>query len=159
MATRKIDGTCCLMDLGILYKRREVKKNKPIPDGFIEADYDKITGKRVGWIMVDKDDPQDKYHTEAFNIRPTENSFAVGTCYADGTYELVGPKIQGNAENCHRHILLRHDKLEKYPNIPRSYEGLKEVLKELDIEGFVFHHPDGRMAKIKKKDFGMGRAL
>jgi hypothetical protein len=23
-----------------------------------------------------------------------------------------------------------------------------------DIEGIVWHHPDGRMVKIKKKDFG-----
>jgi hypothetical protein len=27
----------------------------------------------------------------------------------------------------------------------------------IDIEGLVFHHPDGRMAKIKLRDFGMKR--
>ena len=25
----------------------------------------------------------------------------------------------------------------------------------LDIEGIVWHHPDGRMAKIKRRDFGL----
>jgi hypothetical protein len=28
-----------------------------------------------------------------------------------------------------------------------------------DMEGIVFHHPDGRKAKIKKRDFGQKRAV
>jgi len=36
-------------------------------------------------------------------------------------------------------------------------EGLREWFKGRDIEGLVFHHPDGRMAKIKKRDFGLKR--
>jgi len=35
--------------------------------------------------------------------------------------------------------------------------GFREWLKGRDIEGLVFHHPDGRMAKIKKRDFGLKR--
>jgi len=34
---------------------------------------------------------------------------------------------------------------------------LRDWIKPLDIEGLVFHHPDGRMAKIKKRDFGFRR--
>jgi hypothetical protein len=37
--------------------------------------------------------------------------------------------------------------------IPRDFEGLKEYLSAKQMEGMVFHHPDGRMAKIKKRDF------
>ncbi|MFD0563797.1 hypothetical protein ACFQ2M_18610 [Kitasatospora saccharophila] len=45
--------------------------------------------------------------------------------------------------------------------VPRSYRGLREHLAELEsrfapgalAEGIVFHHPDGRRAKIKRKDF------
>jgi hypothetical protein len=34
---------------------------------------------------------------------------------------------------------------------------LREWLLDRDIEGLVFHHPDGRMAKIKLRDFGLKR--
>jgi hypothetical protein len=36
-------------------------------------------------------------------------------------------------------------------------EGLREFLAAHDVEGVVFHHPDGRKAKIKKRDFGLKR--
>ena len=53
-----------------------------------------------------------------------------------------------------------------YDDVPRSYDGLKRYLTVLDsrfapghlAEGIVFHHPDGRRAKIKRKDFASGRA-
>lgn len=146
IATRKYDGTCCKIEDGMLYKRREVKPGKQIPSGFIAEDYDKITGKTFGWLPVSKDNPEDKYHIIAYN-KPME----------DGTYELLGEKIQGNPEHIEGHILFKHSNAEKYENCPRSYNGLKEWLSDKDIEGIVFHHPDGRMAKIKKRDFGMGR--
>lgn len=37
----------------------------------------------------------------------------------------------------------------------RSFEGLNRHLAENCDEGIVFHHPDGRMAKIKRRDFGL----
>lgn len=48
-----------------------------------------------------------------------------------------------------------------YREVPRTYEGLRELLAELEsrfspgelAEGIVFHHPDGRRAKIKRKDY------
>jgi hypothetical protein len=48
-----------------------------------------------------------------------------------------------------------------YEHVPRDFEGLRSFLKTLDsrfspghlAEGIVFHHPDGRRAKIKRKDF------
>ena len=40
---------------------------------------------------------------------------------------------------------------------PRDFDGLKEWLTTKDMEGIVFHHPDGRMCKIKKTDFGLKR--
>jgi hypothetical protein len=44
-----------------------------------------------------------------------------------------------------------------YPDAPRTFNELREWLSGMDIEGIVFHHPDGRMAKIKKRDFGIRR--
>ena len=38
------------------------------------------------------------------------------------------------------------------PDCPRTFGELREYLRPLDIEGIVFHHPQGMMAKIKKTD-------
>ena len=40
---------------------------------------------------------------------------------------------------------------------PRTFDGIREFLAPLDIEGIVFHHPDGRMVKIRKDDYGLNR--
>lgn len=149
LATRKYDGTCVLVEDNKYYKRREVKKGKTAPDGFVEVSTDPNTGKKVGWIAVDPLDPGNKYHMEAFTD---------GHAHANGTYELVGPKIQGNPEGFHRHWLLNHKREStKYFHVPLDFDSLKGWLEDKDIEGLVFHHPDGRMAKIKKRDFGMRR--
>ena len=41
-------------------------------------------------------------------------------------------------------------------NVPRTFEGIREYLKENDIEGIVFHRQNAEndMAKIKRVDFG-----
>lgn len=70
----------------------------------------------------------------------------------DGTYELCGPKVQGNPLNLPRHTLIRHGSTE-LPDVPRDFDGLKAFLKDFPHEGVVWHHPDGRMVKIKRKDF------
>lgn len=144
VATRKYDGTCCLIEEGKLYKRREVKDGKPVPEDFREANYDPVTKKRFGWVPVG-DGPEDKYYWEAYGFsRPVPG---------DGTYELCGPKVQGNPEEYDRHFLIPHAHAHTYPGVSRTFEGIKEFLRTRKIEGLVFHHPDGRMAKIKKRDF------
>jgi hypothetical protein len=147
VATRKYDGTCVKIENGNYYKRREIKPNKKIPSNFIEEQFDENTGKRVGWIPVDPTSKEDKWHMEAFSSE-----------LPDGTYELVGPKIQGNPEKYSTHVLIKHSNAEQYENVPRTYDKIYQFLKDKDIEGLVFHHPDGRMAKIKKKDFGIKRS-
>lgn len=145
IATRKYDGTCCKVEGGRLFKRREVKSGEPIPSGFSEEQFDENTGKRVGWLPVNCNDPADRYHCEAFSGQP------------DGTYELIGPKVQGNPEKAAAHTLKAHAEAEVFEDCPRTMGGLREWLRDRDVEGVVFHHPDGRMAKIKKRDFGQKR--
>lgn len=148
VATRKYDGTCCLVRDGKLYKRYEVKPGGKPPANFEAAgEVDETTGKIQGWVPVG-DGPEDKWHREAWAAN-REN--------VDGTYELLGPKIQGNAESLPHHFLLRHKSAAEFTDTPRAFAALKEWLAERDIEGIVFHHPDGRMAKVKKKDFGLKR--
>lgn len=145
VATRKWDGTCCMVRAGVLYKRYDAKKGKTPPAGFEPAqDPDPITGHWPGWLPVD-DGPSDRWHREAFG--PGE--------YPDGTYELCGPKVQGNPEGLPIHVLLPHGFAKENP--PRSFDALKEYLASVDIEGIVWHHPDGRMVKVKTKDFGLTR--
>jgi hypothetical protein len=147
VATRKMDGTSCLIRDGQIYKRRELRKGDAVPPLFEQADYDEETGKTVGWIPCDIG-PDDKWHMEAFE--------AAGFP-ADGTYELIGPKVQGNPERVPTHRLVLHDLCDAYHDVPRTFDGLRGWLDNRDIEGLVFHHPDGRMAKIKLRDFGFKR--
>jgi len=141
VATRKYNGTCCMIQDGLLFKRREVRPGKPTLEDFIEVDFDGITGKRFGWVPVDLQARENQWHAEAFSPD-----------LPDGTYELVGPKIQGNPEGFQAHTLIAHADAEIL-DAPRDFRGLELWLADHYIEGVVWHHPDGRMAKIKKKDF------
>lgn len=149
--TRKWDGTACAVIGGELYKRYDVKKGKKVPEGAIPCqEPDSITGHWPHWVKCDRNNPADKYHFEGF-----DSSFH---SLGDGTYELLGPKIQGNPEKFNEHILMRHGSdvicdLEDY-----SFEGIKNWLENHDVEGIVFHRKATRqMCKIRKGDFGIKR--
>lgn len=154
--TKKLDGTSCLVRDGKLYKRHEVRPGKATPDSFKEVERDTETGKVIGWIPVGQG-PEDKWHRQAFD--------AFEVLPPDGTYELIGPKVQGNPEDANTHQLVAHsryegtyiDHAEELENVPTDYDGLREYLNGGGMEGVVWHHPDGRMAKIKAKDFGVPR--
>jgi len=147
VATRKWDGTCCMVRDDILYKRYTVKKGRLAPLTFEAATaVDAKTGKQEGWVPVSDDDPGDQWHREAF----------ARDVYPDGTYELVGPKVQGGVEGREKHALLLHG-YHHVPDVYRSFEGIKAYLDDGGIEGIVWHHPDGRMVKIKTRDFGANR--
>lgn len=149
IATRKYDGTGCMIQDGKLFKRYEAKKEPPAD--FIPAqERDVVTGHWVGWRPCYREEPSDKYHWEGFDALDKKE---------DGTYELLGPKIQGNPERLEKQILLKHADAEQFTDCSRNFEGIKAWLKDKDIEGIVFHHPDGRMVKIKKRDFGMKRII
>ena len=145
VATRKWDGTCCMIKDGDYYKRICVKKNKIPPQGFIEEQFDERTGKAFGWVPVTEDD---KWHIEAMYVD-----------LPDGTYELIGPNVHGNPEGFVRHDLLSHKHVSIYRGILRTFNGIRDFMKDKNIEGIVFQHPDGRMAKIKKSDYGMERRV
>lgn len=147
-ALRKYDGTAVLIEEGRIWKRHEVRQGKATPEGFRQVEDDMKTGKTVGWVPVG-DGPEDKWHRDAL-ARSSQD-------LADGTYELVGPKVQGNPEGYDVHTFVRHDFCEGVGNLDRTYEGIREFLSGAGWEGIVFHHPDGRMAKIKARDFGIKR--
>jgi hypothetical protein len=141
-ATRKYDGTCCYFDGEHWFKRREVKPGKKAPKDFQQVNADPATGKIMGWVPVG---PDDKWHLEAISK---------GEDLQPGTYELCGPKVQGNPEGYASHVMIAHAEAEIL-DAPRDYHGLKEWMAKTRFEGIVFHHPDGRMAKIKRRDFDL----
>ena len=156
--TEKIDGTACMVRDGKLYKRYDAKKGKTPPKGWepCEDAPDIPTGHWPGWLAVG-DGPEDQWHREALqNVllnAPAE--------LRDGTYELVGPKVQGNPYGLEIHDLWRHGlgvldgDYRLLPIPPRDFKGICDYLETYVIEGIVWHHPDGRMAKIKRRDFGI----
>lgn len=141
IATRKWDGTSVLIRDGKLYKRRELRPGDAAPPDFESLGTDENTGKTVGWVPVG-DGPDDRWYREA-----PHPGF-------DGTYELCGPKVNGNKDKFDSHVLIEHG-YRDFPDAPRDFDELKSWLGENLMEGLVWHHPDGRMAKIKRRDFGL----
>jgi len=144
VATRKWDGTACAIIGGRLYARLDCKRGKVPPPGAIPcSDPDPLTGHWPHWVLADR--PEDRW------IREARDNWA-GTLL-DGTYEAIGPKIGTNHEGASDHFLRRHgDQL--IEDCPRDFEGLRSFLGAAEIEGIVFHHPDGRMVKIRRDDYG-----
>ncbi|WP_425618186.1 DUF5565 family protein [Anatilimnocola sp. NA78] len=144
IATQKFDGSCALVREGKLFKRYDAQLGKTPPQGFEPTqDPDPNTGHWPGWLPVG-DGPEDRWFREAFT--------PVATTLPDGTYELCGPKVQGNPEGLELHTLVPHGD-EALVDAPRDFAGLKAYLEPKAIEGVVWHHPDGRMVKIKRRDF------
>lgn len=150
-ATEKLDGmnvrlTIRAGTLVRLEKRRNPDKAQ------------KKLGIRDGWYVdTHADDPADRYLLQAAANTDVSD-------WPDGEHaaEAMGPKIQGNPLNLERlHCVPFNLDIPDYTGIPLTFEGLRDHLKQLDsryrpgqlAEGIVFHHPDGRRAKIKRKDF------
>ena len=97
--------------------------------------------------------PDDRWHREAWDNATLTQGEPI---LADGTYELCGPKVQGNPEHYEAHTLVRHG-ADVITDCPNTFTALREYLRARDIEGVVWRHKDGRMVKIKGKDFGLRR--
>lgn len=147
--TRKYDGTCVMFDGAQWWSRREVKPGKTAPYGFVPSQTDETTGKTVGWEPIEQSSFV-KFWREAMKENHRDDA---------GTYELVGPRINGNPESSEKHALIYHGDAAELPEPPggRTFESLRHqvlaLLARCGVEGIVWHHPDGRMAKLKGRDF------
>jgi hypothetical protein len=154
VATRKWDGTCSMIKGGALHKRHEAQTVEMAPKHFIPAqEPDPITGKWPGWLPCIEGEAADKWFIEGFKW--------LCELYkgnpADGTYELCGPRINGNPEGFEEHRMIPHG-ADHVVEPPRTFAHLKEYFEKFPtIEGIVWHHTDGRMVKIKARDFGIKR--
>ena len=143
VATRKYDGTSCLVRDGKLYKRYDAKQGKTPPEGFEPCgEVDPETGHWPGWLPV-TDAPEDKHHRKAFEGHEP-----------NGTYELCGPKIQNNHEGFQNVTLVPHGKL-VIENVPTDFDGLKAFFeRDKGYEGIVWWKDGAPVGKIKRRDFG-----
>ena len=149
--TVKLDGSACMMRGGKLFKRYDAKQGKTPPVDWepCEGQPDPVTGHWPGWLPVG-DGPEDKWHREGLAERERGGEFRL----PDGTYELLGPKVQANPYGLERHTLREHGAdVECAPG--RTLTDIKVWLERVAVEGIVYWHPDGRMAKVKARDFGI----
>ena len=144
-ATLKIDGTCCAIIGGKFYKRYDSKKGKTPPAGAIPCcDPDPVTGHWPHWVEVNNNDNSDRYFVAGY-----KNSVFTD----DGTYELIGPKVNGNPHNMSEHQLVKHGRT--VLEVERTFDGVKKYLEEHEIEGIVFWLDGEPVCKIKRSDFGL----
>jgi hypothetical protein len=158
--TRKYDGTCVMFDGEHWFARREVKQGKAAPPGFQAIEMDEVTGKTVGWEPIEQSGYA-RWQAEAVReANEAADEAERSEPWPVGTYELIGPKVNGNPEHEEGHVLITHRFAEEVfvgPPAAYSYDLLRqEVVNLRDVygaEGVVWHHPDGRMAKLKARDF------
>ena len=152
-ATLKKDGTSVTVaEDGKIYARRMVKKGKKAPEGFIPAETDSFTGHTFGLEPV-----------EQSGFAKMFKEAAEGKELKPGTYELCGPKINGNPEGLEKSELLAHGseeatELPDMRSMPReeAYKRLETIFagyKERGIEGVVWWGENGKRAKLRVKDF------
>lgn len=152
VATRKWDGTCCMLDgAGAWWARREVKPGKTPPPGWREIDRDLATGRRVGWEPIGQSGFA-KYHAEAVADPPWEPEPRRAW-----TYELVGPRVNGNPEGLTWHTLIRHGSTVMLGPLARQPLFALDVSRQEGWEGIVWWRdpgdPDCDKAKLKVRDF------
>ncbi len=153
IATEKIDGSCCAIIDGKFYRRYDAKKGKKPPENAIPCcDPDPITGHWPHWIPVDITDPSSMWFIKAYDNSTKFYKYS-NEELKDGTYEAIGPHFQGNPHHVAEDMLIRHGRT--VIDIPdRSFESIKEYLKNHVIEGIVFWKDNEPMCKIKRSDFG-----
>lgn len=145
VAHRKFDGVCVMFDGQRWYARYEVSKGHSYPDNFEACDFDHEHDLTIGWVPI--------IQSRFLQWHQRAMEHVNGDSFVTGTYELCGPRINGNRDRFDYPVLVPHWDTELLANVPRSFEGLKKYLQSVPYEGVVWHHMDGRMAKLKGRDF------
>lgn len=148
IATVKVDGSCCAIINGELYKRYDAKKCKQPPVAAIPCcEPDPVTGHWPHWVKVDKDNPDDKWFVKAF-----DNTY-ISYKGIDRTFEAIGPHFNGNPYKLEKDILVKHG--EETVTVDRDFNSIKEWLETHNCEGLVFWLNGEPVCKIKRSDFGL----
>jgi hypothetical protein len=150
VGTEKLDGTNIRLTVRSGQIVRVEKRRNP-------SKAQKQAGVIDGWYVDTDNSPEDKWILAA-----AENTDVTGWADGEHSCEALGPRIQGNPLALAEHLCIPFDfQAPTYSDVPRDYQDLQAYLATLEskfspgnlAEGIVFHHPDGRRAKIKRKDF------
>lgn len=145
---RKYDGLCCMIEDGYLWKRTIVPNGETSPTVWRLIQLDDINNTTVIWEPVEPFTRADEHYMKGLRGLATADN---------GTYELIGPDIKGNPEKVGSVRLMRHDHAPSILLVNRTFEVIRDLLKNTDVYGYVFTHPDGRKAKINRTHFGFDR--
>lgn len=151
VATEKLDGTNVRLTVRSGHLVRVEKRRNP-------SKVQKQQGIVDGWYA-----DTDAYATEdKWILVAAEHADVSGWPDGEHPCEALGPHIQGNPLGLTEHRCVPFNlTVPEYDDVPRGYADLAAYLAALEsrfapghlAEGIVFHHPDGRRAKIKRKDF------
>ncbi|MFI9329005.1 hypothetical protein ACIGZJ_15820 [Kitasatospora sp. NPDC052868] len=149
--TEKLDGTNVRLTTRAGRLVRVEKRRNP-------SKVQKQQGITDGWYVdTDEHGPEDRWILTA-----ARNTDVAGWPDGEHACEALGPRIQGNPLQLDEYRCVPFNlEIPAYGDVPRSYRELRDYLAGLEsryapgslAEGIVFHHPDGRRAKIKRKDF------
>lgn len=180
----KWDGTAIRVLDGELWKRYTLRPNNTPPPSF-ECKTEIGPGKFVGWVRAPEDDPANQWLYEAIGNYPggypLDGTYElcgpkVPPSSPPGDRKpRPGVKRVVHKADPHgfgRHVLVPHSHVAV--SVGSTYEALKAFFSgggsweariqagfPVDLagprgaEGLVWHHPDGRMAKVKRTDFGL----
>ncbi len=143
--TRKLDGTNVRVTIAagkvvLVEKRRNPSREE------------KAAGAEPGYVACMPGDPSDRWIGAAVQA-------TVVSGWPDGAHpcEALGAKIQGGVEGPTPRLYPFMFDAAPFAEAdgPRTFDSIRASLESCVCEGIVWHHPDGRMAKIKRRDFGL----
>jgi len=163
-ATEKVDGTNVRVTVRAGEVVRLEKRRNP-------TQHQKQKGIEPWYTDAHQDDPNDKWiwaavaHTKIIDDRNLyENPLYLAgeIILPDGEWscEAIGPGINNNPYRLANNVLYPFSFAPIYLDAPREYDLLKRYFPHDSVlaprcrmEGIVWHGQDGRMAKIKARDF------
>ena len=160
-ATEKLDGTNVRLTVRANEIIRVEKRRNPTAQQRQKFAQRGVRVIEPWYVDANPDEPADKHIFAA-----VEGTDVSGI--EDGEYcaEAIGPKLQGNplelpSARCFMFSVQLILTGIIYPNVPRDFNSLREWFEIADSiyspghkpEGIVFYNSDGRLAKIKAKDF------
>lgn len=150
--TLKADGRNAAIINGKLYLRQELRQKKDgtypeVPNSWIPCQKEPKNGHFPCYRPAEKSDKWEQYAFEKLK----------GLSLVDGAYEIVGAKFQKNPDEFKDKAYLSPHATVIFdiPQELRCYEGIKKLLENLHIEGFVVYDLENKIAKkIRRDGFG-----
>lgn len=151
VGTEKLDGTNVRLTVRSGQLVRVEKRRNPSKE-------QKKLGIVDGWYV----DTVEGAGEDKWILAAAANTDVTGWPDGEHACEALGPRVQGNPLGLDDHVCVPFNLVAPtVDEVPRDYDRLWDFLAQLEsryapghlAEGIVFHHPDGRRAKIKRKDF------